>query len=127
MSWRERDIDRVLGGGIIEQRGDHLRIVVRSRQPRVLLGLHRHRERLRLDQVARRVKADHLLERAARRLQVAFGGLPLRRRAGQRRLGLRHVGAGDLADPEPVVGRLELLGQHLLVVDRQAPATVAPG
>ena len=48
---------------------------------------------------------------------VALGGLPLRRRLRQRGFGLRHVGPGDLADTEPVVGRLELLCQHLLVVD----------
>ena len=84
---------------------------------RVLLVLHGQRERLRLDKVAGRIEADHLLIRAARGQQVAFRGLALRGCAGQRRLGLRHVGAGDLAHPEPVVGRLELLGQHLLVVD----------
>ena len=48
---------------------------------------------------------------------VALGGLPLRRRLRQRGFGLRHVGPGDLADTEPVVGRLELLCQHLLIVD----------
>ncbi len=40
------------------------------------------------------------------------GALGLR----QRRLGLRHVGAGDLADTEAVLGRFELLAQNLHVV-----------
>ena len=54
--------------------------------------------------------------RAACRFQLAFRGLPLRLRAGQRRFRLRHVGAGDFANPEAIVGRLQLLGQHDLIV-----------
>ncbi len=53
----------------------------------------------------------------ARCLQRPFRRLPRRPRRGQRRLGLGDVGAGDLAHPEPVIGRLQLAGEHLLVVD----------
>ena len=79
---------------------------------------HRQAQRLRLDQRARQL-ADQALVLRARGLQVAFGGLPRGGGAGQRRLGLGDVGAGDFADPEAVVGGLQLPGQHLLVVDVQ--------
>ena len=51
--------------------------------------------------------------------QIANRRFPRCPSALQRGLGLRHVGAGDLANPEAIVCGLELLRQHLLVVDLQ--------
>ena len=64
--------------------------------------------------------ANDLLVSGAARLEIG-----LRRGEGGERfraasLGLRHVGARHLADIEAVLGRLELLGQHLHVVLAQA-------
>ena len=116
---RECDVHRVLRGGVVEQRGDHRRVVVGRQRDRILLILRRQGERLRLDQIAWRQEADDLLVGAARGLQLAFRGLTLRRRTGESGLGLGDVGAGDLADTEAIVGRLQLLGEHLLVVHVQ--------
>ena len=98
-------------------------LLVRGQRRRLLLRcVTGSAQRLRLHQVARRQVADQprKVPRAICRLPSAFGRV--RRRAGQRGLGLGHVGAGDLADPEALVGGLQLLGQHLLVVDVAAPA-----
>ena len=38
---------------------------------------------------------------------------------GQRGFRLRDVGAGNFADPEPIVGGLQLLGENLFVVALQ--------
>ena len=116
----ERDVDRVLRGGIVEHRGDDVGIVSGGQRGTSCSCLRRQRERLRLDQVAGRQEADVLLDRCRAR----SAGCPPRFRrwrggAGQRGLRLRHVGAGDFTDPEAVVGRLQLLCQHLLVVDVQ--------
>ena len=50
-------------------------------------------------------------------LHAALGGLPGGTRTRRCGFCLGHVGAGDLADPKPVVGGLKLPVQHLLVVD----------
>ena len=92
---------RVLG------RGERQRLVARQRQ---------HGTELRLRQVLRRM-ADEAPEIRAVARERAFGLLAARARRGEPRLGLRHVGAGQGADAELVLGRLELAPQHLLVVD----------
>ena len=112
----ELHVDVVASRGVVEQGGDHVRVVVRRELHRLALVLDRHLDRLRFDQPIRQL-ADILAVGAARGLQIALGGLARGSRTGQRRLGLRHVGSGDLADPEAVLRRLQLTRQHLLVVD----------
>ena len=116
---REGDIHCVLRGGVVEHRGDHQRVVVRRQRNRILLILRRQGERLRLDKVARWQEADDLLVGAARGLQLAFRRLTLRCCTSESGLGLGDVCAGDLADTETVVGRLQLFGEHLFVVHVQ--------
>ena len=64
--------------------------------------------------------ANDLLVSGAARLEVGLRRGEGRKRFGAASLGLCHVGARHLADIEAVLGRLELLGQHLHVVLAQA-------
>ena len=73
---------------------------------------------LGLLELARRLADDPLVE-GARAGEVGLGLLDVGPRARQAGLGLGDVGARDLADLEPVAGRLELALQALLVVERQ--------
>src|ERR1044071_4213144 len=59
---------------------------------------------------------DALIIRAAH-LQIALGLDAGRNRECHARLCLRHIGARHLADPELVVGCLQLAPQYLLIVD----------
>ena len=115
----ERRVHRVLCGSIVEQRGHHHWVVVRREHRRILLGPGRQSQRLRLHQIARGQVANDLLIRPACRLKIALRDLPLGCRLRQCRLRLCHVSPGDLADAEPVIGRLQLLRQHLLIIDVQ--------
>ena len=63
----------------------------------------------------------------ARAGEIGLGLLDVGAGARQPRLGLRHVGAGDLADLEAVAGSLQLALQALLVVERQIEHRPGPG
>ena len=113
-----RDGDLVFGRALVEARADDVRIavdrrtdhlVLPARQPgdggRSLQGgeLRRHADDLEVDRFAR--------------CQIALGSDPLCGGARQPRFRLRHVRAGQLADVETVLGRLQLPCQDLFVVD----------
>jgi hypothetical protein len=67
-----------------------------------------------------RLDADHLPVGRTGRGVVRLRGQHLRARRGKPRLRLRHVGAGDLADLEAILGLPQLLLQHLDVAALQA-------
>ena len=81
------------------------------------LAPHRQFERLRRHQCPRRIGADKLAEALVGDMQVALRHRDLFLRPGERGLGLRHRGFGDLADIELVLHRAQLLGEDVLVVD----------
>ena len=87
-------------------RGKRQRLFPRGRQGRTLGG---H------DKPLRRMSDRSGVQRPAD-FEIALGGDPLRDCLRQRGFRLRHVGAGHLADPEPVARRFQLLAQDLLVV-----------
>ena len=66
-----------------------------------------------------RLDADHLPISRDAGAQVGLGEAHLRARGGEARLGLRHVGAGHLADVEAIAGLTQLLLDDFDVVALQ--------
>ena len=70
--------------------------------------------------------ADDALVGCTRAGEIGLGLLDVGAGSRQPRLGLRHVGTGNLTDLEPIAGGLQLALQTLLVVERQIEHGLVP-